>query len=101
MQRENVALKIKLTPHVNEHDIIRLEVDAGDLGRRRRSNYNGLGPSTSKRTAKTTWWRKDQQTILIGGLMSDKIIDSVTKIPILGDIPDPGLLLPQHHQARS
>ena len=30
---------------------------------------------------------KDQQTVLIGGLMSDKAINSVTKIPILGDIP--------------
>jgi len=30
---------------------------------------------------------KDQQTVLIGGLMSDKVINSVTKIPILGDIP--------------
>ena len=30
---------------------------------------------------------KDQQTILIGGLMSDKVINSVTKIPLLGDIP--------------
>ena len=31
--------------------------------------------------------RKDQQTILIGGLMSDKAIDTVTKVPLLGDIP--------------
>ena len=30
---------------------------------------------------------KDQQTILIGGLMSDKVINTVTKIPLLGDIP--------------
>jgi len=30
---------------------------------------------------------KDQQTILIGGLMSDKVINSVVKIPLLGDIP--------------
>src|SRR5262249_50715000 len=27
VQREKVALEMKLTPHVNEHDIIRLEVD--------------------------------------------------------------------------
>jgi general secretion pathway protein D len=46
-----------------------------------------MGPSTSERSAKTVVVAKDQQTILIGGLMSDKIINSVTKIPILGDIP--------------
>src|SRR5260370_15061375 len=85
VQREKVALEMKLTPHVNEHDIIRLEVDEkiSELA----PGSSNLGRSTSERTAKTIVVAKDQQTILIGGLMSDKVIDSVTKIPILGDIP--------------
>ena len=85
VQREKVALEMKLTPHVNEHDIIRLEVDEkiSEVA----PGASNLGPSTSERTAKTIVVAKDQQTILIGGLMSDKVIDSVTKIPILGDIP--------------
>ena len=85
VQRENVALEIKLTPHVNEHDIIRLEVDVKDS--EVSSVSSTLGPSTSERSAKSIVVAKDQQTILIGGLMSDKIINSVTKIPLLGDIP--------------
>jgi general secretion pathway protein D len=85
VQRENVALEIKLTPHVNEHDVIRMEVDAKDS--ELAASSPTLGPSTSERSAKTVVVAKDQQTILIGGLMSDKIINSVTKIPILGDIP--------------
>jgi general secretion pathway protein D len=85
VQREKVALEMKLTPHVNEHDIIRLEVDEkiSELA----PGSSNLGPSTSERTAKTIVVAKDQQTILIGGLMSDKVINSVTKIPLLGDIP--------------
>jgi general secretion pathway protein D len=85
VQREKVALELKLTPHVNEHDIIRLEVDEkiSEVA----PGSSNLGPSTSERTAKTIVVAKDQQTILIGGLMSDKTINSVTKIPILGDIP--------------
>jgi general secretion pathway protein D len=85
VQREKVALEMKLTPHVNEHDIIRLEVDEkiSELA----PGSSNLGPSTSERTAKTIVVAKDQQTILIGGLMSDKIINSVTKVPLLGDIP--------------
>jgi len=85
VQREKVALEMKLTPHVNEHDIIRLEVDEkiSELA----PGSSNLGPSTSERTAKTIVVAKDQQTILIGGLMSDKIINSTTKIPLLGDIP--------------
>ena len=85
VQRENVALEIKLTPHVNEHDVIRMEVDAKDSEVAATSST--LGPSTSERSAKTVVVAKDQQTILIGGLMSDKIINSVTKVPLLGDIP--------------
>jgi len=85
VQRENVALEIKLTPHVNEHDIIRMEVDAKDS--ELAASSPTLGPSTSERSAKTVVVAKDEQTILIGGLMSDKIINSVTKIPVLGDIP--------------
>ncbi len=85
VQREKVALELKLTPHVNEHDVIRLEVDEkiSELA----PGSSNLGPSTSERTAKTTIVAKDQQTVLIGGLMSDKSISSVTKVPILGDIP--------------
>ncbi|HVZ87647.1 MAG TPA: type II secretion system secretin GspD, partial [Polyangia bacterium] len=85
VQREKVALEMKLTPHVNEHDIIRLEVDEkiSELA----PGSSNLGPSTSERTAKTIVVAKDQQTILIGGLMSDKVINTNTKIPLLGDIP--------------
>jgi general secretion pathway protein D len=89
VQREKVALELKLTPHVNEHDVIRLEVDEkiSELAPSPASGGQNLGPSTSERTAKTIVVAKDQQTVLIGGLMSDKVINSVTKIPILGDIP--------------
>ncbi len=89
VQREKVALELKLTPHVNEHDIIRLEVDEkiSELAPGSSSGGQNLGPSTSERTAKTIVVAKDQQTVLIGGLMSDKVINSVTKVPILGDIP--------------
>jgi general secretion pathway protein D len=86
VQRENVALEIKLTPHVNEHDLIRLEVDVKD-SELAAGGSPTRGPATSERSAKSIVVAKDQQTILIGGLMSDKVINSVTKIPLLGDIP--------------
>jgi general secretion pathway protein D len=86
VQREKVALELKLTPHVNEHDMVRLEVDE-KISELAPAGGGNLGPSTSERTAKTMVVAKDQQTILIGGLMSDKVINTVTKIPLLGDIP--------------
>jgi general secretion pathway protein D len=86
VQRQPVELKLKLVPSVNEHDIIRLEVDQ-EISDVTSKNYNNMGPATSKRSTKTTVVARDQQTVVIGGLMSDRIEESVTKIPILGDIP--------------
>jgi general secretion pathway protein D len=86
IQRQPVELKLKLTPSVNEHDIIRLDVDQ-EISDVTSPDYNGMGPATSKRSVKTTVVARDQQTVVIGGLMADRISESVTKIPILGDIP--------------
>jgi general secretion pathway protein D len=86
VQRQPVELKLTLTPSVNEHDIIRLDVDQ-EISDIVDKNYNNMGPATSKRSIKTTVVARDQQTVVIGGLMSDRISENVTKIPILGDIP--------------
>ena len=54
-----------------------------------------LGPTTSKRSAKTTVVAKDQETVVIGGIMQDRLVESVSKTPILGDIPLLGNLFRQ------
>jgi general secretion pathway protein D len=91
VQRQNVTLKLELTPHVNSGDYVRLEIkstidDVSD------KNYNGLGPATNKRALETTAVVRDQQPVVLGGIMRDSIRESVTKIPILGDIPILGYL---------
>jgi general secretion pathway protein D len=86
VQRQPVELKLKLTPSVNEHNIIRIDVDQ-EISDVTSQNYNGMGPATSKRSVKTTVVARDQQTVVIGGLMANRTVENVTKIPILGDIP--------------
>jgi general secretion pathway protein D len=86
VQRQPVELKLTLTPSVNEHNIIRIDVDQ-EVSDVEAQNYNGMGPATSKRSTKTTIVARDQQTVVIGGMMQDRQVESVTKIPILGDIP--------------
>ncbi len=86
VNRTKVALSLKLVPSVNEHNMIRMEVEQ-KIEDILNENFNGLGPATSLREAKTTVVTRDQQTVLIGGLMSDRTSESVTKVPILGDIP--------------
>ncbi len=91
VQRQNVTLKLELTPHVNSADYVRLEIkstidDVSD------KNYNGLGPATNKRALETTAVVRDQQPVVLGGIMRDSLRESVSKIPILGDIPILGYL---------
>jgi general secretion pathway protein D len=76
---------------VNEHNLIRIDVDV-EISDLLSSNFGGLGPATTKRTAKTPIICKDQQTVVIGGLISDRTSDTVQKVPILGDIPLLGFL---------
>jgi general secretion pathway protein D len=86
VQRQDVVLKLKIKPHVNESDMVRLELEQ-EVSDIVSDNYNGLGPATSKRTAKTMVVVRDQQTVVIGGLMGNRMQTSESKIPLLGDIP--------------
>ncbi|MCS6914790.1 MAG: type II secretion system secretin GspD [Myxococcales bacterium] len=91
VQRQDVALKLEITPHVNASDMVRLEIDneISDVAER---NYGGLGPATNKRTLKTVAVVRDQQPVVLGGILRDSVRESVTKIPLLGDIPILGYL---------
>jgi general secretion pathway protein D len=86
-----VALKMEVTPHVNDSDFVRLELDA-EISDVSSPNYNGLGPATDKRTAKTVVVVRDQQPVVIGGLIKDRVSEAVDKVPLLGDIPILGYL---------
>ncbi len=85
IQRQNVELKLKLKPQINSGDFVRLTVD--ESTEEIASTDPILGPTTSKRSAKTVIVAKDQETVVIGGLMQDRVIKSSNKTPVLGDIP--------------
>jgi general secretion pathway protein D len=91
VQRQDVALKLEITPHINASDMVRLEIknEISDVAEK---NYNGLGPATNKRTLETTAVVRDQQPVVLGGILRDRVAESVTKIPLLGDIPILGYL---------
>ena len=85
INRQNVELKLTIKPQINESNFIRLVIN--EQTEEIASQDKVLGPTTSKRTAKTTVIAKDQETVVIGGIMQERTITSVSKIPILGDIP--------------
>ena len=89
--RQDVGTKITLTPHINEADEIRLEINE-EISERGAVEGTAQVLSITKRNAKTQVVVRDQQTVVIGGLMRDTINTSETKVPILGDIPLIGVL---------
>ena len=92
-QREDVAITLKVTPQINESNFVTLEVFQevqeieGDI-----AAAGPGGPTTSKRSVENVVLVKDNQTIVIGGLISTTQNETETKIPILGDIPVLGIL---------
>ncbi len=85
INRQNVELKLTVKPQINESDYIRMVIT--EQTEEIASRDPVLGPTTSKRSAKTTVVAKDQQTVVLGGIMQDRTIEGQSKIPILGDIP--------------
>ncbi|HZO15135.1 MAG TPA: type II secretion system protein GspD, partial [Polyangiaceae bacterium] len=97
--RQDVGIKLEITPHVNDSDQVRMEIkeEFSDAG----SPSGALGAvPINKRTAETTIIVKDQQTVVIGGLVRESIVNARTKIPVLGDIPVLGLLFRQDNKKK-
>lgn len=92
IQRQDVGTKIKVTPHINDAGEIRLEIELerSDVGDNPQGNL-GVVP-INQSIAKTQVLTRDQQTVVVGGLIRDTVSTSETKVPILGDIPLLGAL---------
>lgn len=100
IERKDVGVTLELTPQVLEDDMIRLEIKqeitaiAENVSQTIGSGTASVpvGPTTTKRSMETTTVAKDQQTLVVGGLVRDNIVLNERKIPLLGDIPYLGWL---------
>jgi general secretion pathway protein D len=92
--RQDVGTRVKVTPHINDKNQVRLEIDQEISNPGPPEGALGVVP-IQRRTAKTTVVVDDQQTVVIGGLIRDSLVKSRTKIPVLGDLPVLGFLFRQ------
>jgi general secretion pathway protein D len=90
IQRQPVELRLKIKPQIGEGDNVKLIVD--EQTEEIVDKDPQLGPTTAKRTIKTEIVARDQSTIVIGGLMQERNVRSVKKVPFLGSIPIIGWL---------
>lgn len=91
IQRENVGITLKVTPHINEGDSVVLEIE------QEVSSLSGLSVVasdliTNERKVQTKVLAADRRMVVLGGLIKEDVQDSTQKVPLLGDIPFLGRL---------
>jgi len=85
IEREDVGVKLIVTPSISEGDLVRLEIEQeiSDVS----PSTAGADIITTKRQIKTNVLADNGETIVLGGLITDNVSMSESKVPLLGDIP--------------
>lgn len=85
VNREDVGITLKVTPQVNEGDSIKMEItqEVSSIS----ASEVDAGKITNNRSIKTTVMAADGQTVVLGGLIDSNQLESMQKVPLLGDLP--------------
>jgi general secretion pathway protein D len=89
IKRQDVGLKLKVKPQINEGNSIRLEIEqsVSSLVPNSRQSLGSVDLVTSKREIKTNVLVNDGNVVVLGGLIDESETEALTKVPGLGDIP--------------
>ena len=89
----DIGIKLDVTPKISPDGYISTKINTtvSDL----RELINNQYPRTTERTAELTIRVKDNNTIVIGGMVQESSRQNVKKVPLLGDIPVLGQLFRQ------
>jgi general secretion pathway protein D len=90
VEREQVGLRLKITPQINEGDAVLLKIDqeVSSLAQ----STEAVDLITNNRTVTTSVIVNDGGTLVLGGLMQDELREVEQRVPILGSIPFIGAL---------
>lgn len=101
IERRDVGISLKVKPQINEGNNIKMEIqqDTENVSATTVSGASDI--TTDKRSIKTTVLVEDKQTLVLGGLMDDKLQERKEKIPLLGDIPILGSLFRYNNKEKS
>ena len=84
INREDVGLKLEVTPHINDGDSMVLDIknEISSLG-----TQSPDGLITNKREIETQILTADGATVVLGGLIKDDVQTGERRVPVLGSIP--------------
>ena len=101
IERKDVGLILRVTPHVNEGDSVRLDIvqEVSSLVPGQVSGAVDL--VTNKREIRTTVQVADGALIVLGGLSSEEVIESVRAVPGISRVPLLGNLFKSRQSTRS
>jgi len=101
IERQDIGVTLKVTPHINEGASLRLEIEQEISSIAPTSQgVNAVDLITNKRSIKSTILAEDGQVIVLGGLIQDDVTQADSKVPLLGDIPVLGRLFRSSKETR-
>ena len=95
VERKDVALTLRFTPQITEGNQVRLNIfqEITDIAETSLAgNVNEVGPTFTKRLLRNTVLAEDGRTVVLGGLIRNNEQVTISKVPLLGDIPGLGWL---------
>lgn len=99
IERKDIGINLKIKPQISEGDYIRMDLYQ-EISAVKNDRGQAVDLVTTKRSAKTSVVVKDNETIVIGGLIQDTEDTNVQKVPLLGDIPGLGWLFKTSTKSR-
>ena len=104
VERKDVGITLRITPHIHESEFVSMDIyqEASQLKTDvlTLAQQATLGPTWTKRSAKTTVLVKTGDTVILGGIMQEITTKNVTKVPLLGDIPLLGYLFKYYSDSK-
>ncbi len=87
VERKDIGITLKVTPQINEGDAITLDVIQEVENVSATASSEAADTVTNKRSVKTKVLVRDQDVLVLGGLIDTTDQTTVKKVPLLGDIP--------------
>jgi len=86
---KDLGITLKVTPQINDQSeiVVKIEPEITTLIGFENLAADVQAPHYSTRNASTQVRIRNGQTIAIGGLIRENVVDSKNQVPILGDIP--------------
>jgi general secretion pathway protein D len=91
IQREQVGVKLVITPQINEGDSMLLKISQ-EISSIAASSAGAVDLITNERIIETTVIVDDGEILVLGGLLEDVLRETNQRVPILGSIPLLGAL---------